>query len=173
MPPCLATNNDPLLWMCENEEYITEEGCLFQEESSEKVKSTPQHKARNVSFSEIHIREYDVCVGDNPSCSIGPPISLDWTYRNTTVISVDDHEANRPDVKVKLKDMFIPSFMRYAIFKKQGYTMSQLTQIAKTGSIPLLKPKNQKPSDKRTKIPLKKYVPKVFKNKSRQNMKVC
>ncbi len=28
----------------------------------------------SVRFSEVHIREYDVTIGDNPSCSHGAPI---------------------------------------------------------------------------------------------------
>jgi hypothetical protein len=33
------------------------------------------HLKRSVSFSEIQIREYNRTLGDNPSCSSGPPIS--------------------------------------------------------------------------------------------------
>lgn len=29
---------------------------------------------KNVSFGTVHIREYDRAIGDNPSCSSGPPI---------------------------------------------------------------------------------------------------
>jgi hypothetical protein len=42
---------------------------------SQQIKSTtqPQH-VKSVRFSEIHIRDYERIVGDNPSCTAGPPI---------------------------------------------------------------------------------------------------
>merc|ERR1712238_242161 len=36
--------------------------------------------ASTVSFKAVEIREYDRAIGDNPSCSSGPPIALDWNY---------------------------------------------------------------------------------------------
>ena len=51
---------------------------------------------RTVVFSEIMIREYNVTIGDNPSCSKGAPFSLDWTYNpDTTVSSLDLYEKFR------------------------------------------------------------------------------
>jgi len=35
---------------------------------------------RRVHFGTISIRRYDVRPGDNPSCTHGIPLSLDWTY---------------------------------------------------------------------------------------------
>lgn len=36
--------------------------------------------SNSVRFSNIEIRLYDPCMSDNPSCSNGPPIGIDWTY---------------------------------------------------------------------------------------------
>lgn len=52
-------------------------------------------RRRTVVFNEIHIRNYDQTVGDNPSVSYGPPIQLDWNYQEAEPISVDDYENNR------------------------------------------------------------------------------
>jgi hypothetical protein len=41
--------------------------------SEQSVKS--QQPNRNVRFSKIHIRDYERVVGDNPSCSTGPPVA--------------------------------------------------------------------------------------------------
>ncbi len=44
----------------------------------------------NVSFSRIHVREYEVTLGDNPSVSSGPPLSLGWRYDpRESVISLE------------------------------------------------------------------------------------
>jgi hypothetical protein len=37
--------------------------------------SRPAHVATRIAFSDIMIREYARTIGDNPSCSSGPPIS--------------------------------------------------------------------------------------------------
>jgi hypothetical protein len=34
----------------------------------------PLPQEKSVRFNEIHIRDYERTVGDNPSCSSGPPI---------------------------------------------------------------------------------------------------
>ena len=36
---------------------------------------SPIPKEKSVHFKEIHMREYVRVIGDNPSCSVGPPIS--------------------------------------------------------------------------------------------------
>ena len=51
---------------------------------------------RNVSFSHLQIREYAVTLGDNPSVSSGPPVTLDWAYDpQETTAPVEAFEAVR------------------------------------------------------------------------------
>jgi hypothetical protein len=50
--------------------------------AKEEIKMT-----RNVSFSHLQIREYEVTLGDNPSVSSGAPISLGWNYDPNEKIS--------------------------------------------------------------------------------------
>ena len=49
----------------------------------------------HVTFQFIEIRSYDITLGDNPSCTYGPPVSLDWYYAEEHKISLDDYEKAR------------------------------------------------------------------------------
>ena len=56
----------------------------------------PQPIKRNVSFSHLQVREYDITLGDNPSVSSGLPISLDWSYDpNERIAPIEAFEAVR------------------------------------------------------------------------------
>jgi hypothetical protein len=46
----------------------------------------------SVIFDSIIIREYERVVGDNPSCSRGPPISIGWSYVLAHQYPLDDYE---------------------------------------------------------------------------------
>jgi len=48
-----------------------------------------------VSFQSVNIREYDRTLGDNPSCTSGPPISLDWSYSEKGEIAINEFESSK------------------------------------------------------------------------------
>mmetsp|Transcript_5620 Transcript_5620/g.8259 ORF Transcript_5620/g.8259 Transcript_5620/m.8259 type:complete len:588 (+) Transcript_5620:220-1983(+) len=50
-----------------------------------------------VRFSDVEIREYQRVIGDNPSCSNGPPMSIGWRYNILGKMSVGDFEQTRMD----------------------------------------------------------------------------
>jgi len=50
----------------------------------------------NVSFDRIEIREYEQILGDNPSVTSGPPLSLGWNYYpKHHVFDVEVYEENK------------------------------------------------------------------------------
>jgi hypothetical protein len=51
---------------------------------------------KSIRFDTIEIREYARTVGDNPSCSSGPPLTIDWIYDTSLIIPVKEFEENRP-----------------------------------------------------------------------------
>ena len=51
---------------------------------------------KKVRFNAIQIRSYERIVGDNPSCTSGPPLSIGWQYGKTNIIDVNSYEMARP-----------------------------------------------------------------------------
>lgn len=50
---------------------------------------------KRISFNDVSIREYGLTVGDNPSCSSGPPLSLTWEYIETHSTNLEVYERIR------------------------------------------------------------------------------
>ena len=55
----------------------------------QKIESRERYSVR---FKTIEVREYERVVGDNPSCSKGPPISIGWGYFMHRHYSINDYE---------------------------------------------------------------------------------
>jgi|EP00521_Asterionellopsis_glacialis_P009696 hypothetical protein len=60
--------------------------------NSQNGKTKPK---QSVSFDRITVREYSMTLGDNPSCSYGPPVQLDWDYDENDSRDVDEFEDAR------------------------------------------------------------------------------
>jgi len=56
--------------------------------------STSSYK-HSVSFHEVQVHEFAQWLGDNPSCSEGPPIALSWDCVHSKVLKVDEYETMR------------------------------------------------------------------------------
>lgn len=60
---------------------------------------------RQVSFSNLHVREYNVVFGDHPCCMSGPPLTLGWNHDSEDVcLSLEDYESSREPRKAR-KDL--------------------------------------------------------------------
>ena len=66
---------------------------------------------KRVCFHNIHVRDYDQTIGDNPSCSYGTPVSLDWNYQENEALNIDLYEGNRLRRR-SLRDMHLNYYQR-------------------------------------------------------------
>lgn len=58
------------------------------------LSSSPGMK-RSVSFSRLNVRQYERVLGDNPSCSSGPSVSIGWKYKDDISMDIDTYELRR------------------------------------------------------------------------------
>ena len=88
----------------------------------------------SVSFSNLEIREYDVTLGDNPSCSFGPPVSLGWDFRDAQVVPLEKYERAR-EKKCPRRNprQLVLSYnvRKYLLLKTAGYTKAELREAMK------------------------------------------
>lgn len=86
----------------------------------------------SVSFSNLQIREYDVALGDNPSCSFGPPVSLGWDYQDAEVVPLEKYERARSNKFPRRKSFMLSYNVRkYLLLKTAGYTKAELREAMK------------------------------------------
>ena len=91
-----------------------------------KKKKKPLH----VKFNSIQIRNYDITLGDNPSCNYGPPVTLDWNYDEMEPISVDAYEEGRGRPPRKMHQLHMLSRQRANLLKiTAGVTDDELASV--------------------------------------------
>ena len=56
-----------------------------------KLASSSHQTEKHVSFSEVHVRTYQVILGDNPECSC--PLSLGWKHTVWDIVDIDTYET--------------------------------------------------------------------------------
>jgi hypothetical protein len=83
-----------------------------------------------VTFDKIAIREHRITLGDNPSCSYGTPISLDWDYMDFEELTLEDYEMHkftsgrgRPRT---LRQLYLNHFQRIERLQQEGYTLEEI-----------------------------------------------
>jgi hypothetical protein len=62
--------------------------------SSSTTTSSSSNKKR-VSFAALHIRNHSVILGDHPCCTVGLPVTLDWTVESEISVDLEAYEATR------------------------------------------------------------------------------
>ena len=103
------------------------------------LRSRPRsNPSRSVSFSNLEIRTYETILGDNPSCSGGPSLSIGWRYDpNHDSISIDDYEAHQARINglppgstyaCRPEELVLHRSEREEILLSSGYTRQDFVE---------------------------------------------
>jgi hypothetical protein len=95
--------------------------CSDTVEESLAIKTADTSSKKSVSFGLIQIREYNRVLGDNPTVSAGPPMSIGWAFVQKMDVPVDVYERiKRPR---KPSDLRLRSLIRNRILR-YGFDVS-------------------------------------------------
>ena len=90
-----------------------------------------QPHSKKVVFGQVQINEMKVTLGDNPSCSHGPPITLSWSDipLRRLKIDVEKFECCRKDKRRKGNELLLSRKQREYLCRKSGASLRQITDI--------------------------------------------
>lgn len=85
-----------------------------------------------VTFADIRIKEFLICLGDNPGGKAGPPLALSWIHVNSDELihSLDEYEKNHATRKTGVL-LILSSEDRINILRDLGYTDIQIKTATK------------------------------------------
>jgi len=82
---------------------------------------TPSRRrpGRRCSFTSVSVREHESCLGDNPSCQEGAPISLSWTVTSEKSVPLEDFESSRKNQRRDRRELILcPAERRKMLIRK-------------------------------------------------------
>ena len=96
----------------------------------DKESSSSEKRSISVSFSIVSTREYHMTLGDNPSVSVGPPVTIDWKHECEYSIRVDELEKLRDaahgDDRKTMHELIIPRIKREKIIMGAGHSRAEI-----------------------------------------------
>jgi len=115
-----------------NSSQVTDEEvhneCVIKSED-ETGTPTKTKKKKGVRFSTVNIRQYRICLGDNPSVALGAPISLDWLYEKEIRIDLHEYEQHTQYYGKRNRCEFkLPSQERFHLLKQLGYSRNEIQE---------------------------------------------
>ena len=84
---------------------------------------------KSVKFSSVEVRYYNRILGDNPACSMGPPLAIGWEYSEEQVMLIDQYEAERILSKSPIHLTLTPAMRRNILHSQCGCTYSEMDNM--------------------------------------------
>jgi hypothetical protein len=108
-------------------------GCLkvhTHDDSLQKSYQSDELESKRVGFSTVEVRSHAMILGDNPSVSSGPPVTIDWKHQGVTECDLTQYEESKPMRRSK-SEIALPAHLREAWLREQGYGSSELARASK------------------------------------------
>ena len=102
--------------------------------NSNENSNSNSRKQPRVSFTDVQVREYPVCLGDNPGGYIGVPLTLEWDHQSEASLNLEDYETSRPERR-QSDQLRIPSFVREEMLRHCGYSRVDIQRGVKEANI--------------------------------------
>lgn len=77
-----------------------------------------------IRWGTVVVRDYPMILGDNPCCSCGPPVCLDWEYQEYPPLAVDDYEGHRPPRRT-FRELARNYYQRKHLLSFAGFTEAE------------------------------------------------
>mmetsp|Transcript_21964 Transcript_21964/g.53146 ORF Transcript_21964/g.53146 Transcript_21964/m.53146 type:complete len:181 (+) Transcript_21964:212-754(+) len=90
---------------------------------------SPKEKKKSVSFATVQVRNYPIILGDNPSVTAGPPISIGWQFDAAVYYTVDEWEGERFTSRHAKSKLRVPESVRIEWLCNAGHTIPQIYDI--------------------------------------------
>mmetsp|Transcript_42201 Transcript_42201/g.128032 ORF Transcript_42201/g.128032 Transcript_42201/m.128032 type:complete len:304 (-) Transcript_42201:74-985(-) len=98
--------------------------------ASDQAKSSRHQKPKTVAFSTVQVREYSICLGDNPACTSGPPLSVSWDYcQPRCEKDVTEYEKRRGP-RLRGHQLKLPPEARRVILQRLGESDESMERVA-------------------------------------------
>jgi len=80
---------------------------------------------KRISFGTINIREHTQTIGDNPSCSYGTPIQLDWDHEDLEELKLEEYETDKSKSR-RREGLHLNHFQRSNLLKLNGHSTNEI-----------------------------------------------
>jgi hypothetical protein len=114
-------------------------------------KDTPKRytmSTKQVNFDTIEIIELPMTLGDNPSVSVGAPLTVEWESQQRTTFQLDFFEKYRPERRSR-RTLVISPEARQQILLQHGFCLEDILAASWEASCSLDKPSRPKLVKKR------------------------
>jgi hypothetical protein len=85
--------------------------------------------AAAITWAAVEINSHEVILGDNPSVSSSPPITIEWKAFESVKLTVDEYEECNPNHR-STRAMLLPKSVREDWLRNQGYSRKELESAA-------------------------------------------